>query len=106
MRVTPRGRCALTSGFAGRSPIYLDVQPNGHDEVPEAGVLGPGLDQARPKRADQLEEQLLRLGALQPLPEELRVEADLERLAGKGHRQRLARLAHVGSLRRHVECAL
>src|SRR5215204_2363837 len=84
----------------------LHVEPDWHDQVPEAGVLVTGLDQAGSQRADQLQQQLLRLGALQALAEELGIEADLERLAGKRHGERLARLTHVRGLCRDVERSL
>jgi hypothetical protein len=80
--------------------------PLGRPRAEEARVLVTGLDQSGPQRADQLQEQLLRLGALQSLAEELGVEADLQRLAGERHGQRLARLADVRGLRRNVERAL
>src|SRR4051794_4462054 len=83
-----------TPGCDGLWPS--DVQADGHDEVDEAGSLVARLDQARPQRADQLQDQLLRLGALEALAGELRVEADLQRFAGERDGQGLARLAHVG----------
>src|SRR5215217_2282683 len=89
-----------------RTSCRLHVQPDRHDEVAEAGALVAGLDQARPQRADQLQGQLLRLGALEALAEELRVEADLELLPGEWDGQRLARLAHVRRLGRDVQRAL
>src|SRR5829696_8818685 len=84
----------------------LHVQSDRHDEVTESGGLVARLDQTRAQRADQLQGQLLRLRALQPLAEEFRVEADLERIAGEGHGQRLACLSYVWGLGRHVEGAL
>src|SRR5215218_10702295 len=89
-----------------RTSCRLHVQPDRHDEVAEAGALVAGLDEARPQRADQLQGQLLRLGALEALTEELRVEADLELLTGERDGERLARLADVRSLRRDVERTL
>src|SRR5215212_8906577 len=89
-----------------RTSCRLHVQPDRHDEVAEDGALVARLDQARPQRADQLQGQLLRLGALEPLTEELRVEADLELLTGERDGQRLARLADVRRLRRDVQRAL
>src|SRR3954451_14450902 len=84
----------------------LHVQSDRHDEVAEAGVLVARLDQAGAERADQLQDELLRLRALQALTEELRVEADLQLLTGERDRKGLARLTHVRRLRRHIERAL
>src|SRR3954464_6118107 len=83
----------------------LHVQADRHDEVDEAARL-TGLDQARAERADQLEDQVVRLCALETVAQELRVEADLERLAVEWHWERLAGFADVGRLRRHFERAL
>src|SRR3954470_7629933 len=83
----------------------LDVQPDRHHEVDEAARVAR-LDQARPERADELEDQVVRLGALETVAQELRVEADLERLALERHGERLARLADIGRLRGDLERAL
>src|SRR4051794_7527694 len=83
----------------------LHVQADRHDEVDEAARLAR-LDQARTERTDQLEDQVVRLGALEAVAQELGVEADLERLAVERDRQRLAGFADVGRLRRHFESAL
>src|SRR5436190_18389076 len=82
------------------------VQADWHDEVHEAAALLARLDQAGPKRADQLEDQVLGLRAFEAVAEELGVEADLELLALEGHRQRLARLADVGRLGGDLDRAL
>ena len=58
------------------------------------------------QRADELEDELLGVDAVEAVAEELRVEADLELLAVEGDRDRLARLADVGSLGRDGERAL
>src|SRR3954462_2788304 len=84
-------------------PLY--VQPDRHDEVDEAALV-PRLDQSRSQRADQLEDEILGLRALETVAEELRVEADLERLAVERDGQRLARLADVRGLRGHLQRAL
>src|SRR3954468_16290545 len=85
--------------------LRSDVQPDRHHQVDEATVVA-GLDQAGTKGADELEDQVVGLGALEPLAQELGVEADLDRLALERHRQRLARLADVGRLRRHLKAAV
>src|SRR5256885_5663971 len=82
------------------------VQANRHHQVHEAAALLARLDQAGPQRADQLQDEVIRLGALEAVAEELRVEADLERLALERHGQGLAGLADVGRLRRDLERAL
>src|SRR5580704_6526284 len=73
------------------------VEANGHDEVYEvAGVWG--FDQTRTQWADELEDELIGVDALEAVAEELWVEADLERLSVKGHGDRLARLPDIGGL--------
>src|SRR5437899_12916290 len=81
------------------------VQSDGHDQVDEVARVR-GFDQAWAQRADELENQLLGLDALESVAEELRVEADLERLAVEGNRYRLARLPHVRGLGRNRERSL
>src|SRR5438067_5049205 len=86
-----------------------DVQANGHHEVdegPRALAIHGRLDQPRPQRADELQDELVRLRALQALAQEVRVETDLERLAVEWERQRLARLPDVRCLSRDLERAL
>src|SRR5438034_11093041 len=51
------------------------VQADGHHEVHESAPLLARLDQAGPERADELEHEILRLRALEPVAEELGVEA-------------------------------
>src|SRR6185503_7903863 len=80
----------------------LDIEPNRHHQVGKTALVA-GLDQARPERADQLEEELFRLRALEAVAQELRVEPDLEALAAERDRKGLARLADVRSLRRDLE---
>src|SRR4051794_36811601 len=79
-----------------------DVEPDRHNQVDESAVV-PGLDQARAQWTDELEDEVVGLRALEALPQELRVEPDLERLAVERDRQRLTGLADVGRLRRHLE---
>src|ERR671925_1098824 len=62
-----------------------DVQTNGHDQIQKATAAFLVarcfcLDQARPERADQLQDELVNFGCFQPVLEELRIEADLQRL--------------------------
>ena len=69
--------------------------------LPSAVSISPGRS-----GRDQLEQHVARLHGLQAVAQELRVEADLERLAAERHRQRLARLADVRRPRRHGQLAL
>ena len=55
--------------------------------------------QSGPERVDQRRRDLVALGRLDPVAQEVGVEADLERLAVEANRQRLARLADVLRLR-------
>ena len=57
------------------------IEADRHDEVDE---LAPSADSISPGRsgARQLDHDLLRVDALEPVAQELGVEADLERLAG------------------------
>src|SRR3984957_21254835 len=78
--------------------IDSHVEAYGHDQVGEVtGVWG--FEQARAQGADQLQDQLLGVDALEPIAQELRVEANLERLAVEGHWDRLAGLTNVWGLR-------
>src|SRR5205085_1439989 len=63
------------------------------------------FDQPRPQRADQLQQHVAFLDRLESITQELGVEADLQRLALEGHRQRLPSLADVGRLGRDRELA-
>jgi hypothetical protein len=83
----------------------IDVEPDRHDEVQEAAPVSR-LDEAGTQRADELQHQVGALRALEPVAQELRVEADLERFAGERYRQRLAGLAHIRRLRRDRQLAL
>src|SRR4051794_32283167 len=82
--------------------VRSDVQPDRHHQVDEPAVVA-GLDQAGAQRTYELQDQVVGLGALEALAQELGVEADLQRLALERDRQRLARLADVRRLRRHLE---
>src|SRR5437868_6467533 len=82
------------------------VQPDRHDQIDESASLLPRLEQPGAQRADELQDEVLGLRALQAVPEELGVEADLEGLALEGDRQRLAGLADVGRLGRDLDGAL
>src|SRR5215211_3998190 len=95
------------AGEAGVLPTAnpSDVQSNGHDEIEETSVI-TRLNQPRAEWADQLQDEVVRLGALQALPEEVRVEADFECLSLEGHRQRLAGLSDIRRLSRDVERSL
>src|SRR4051794_31409907 len=64
---------AVTSGHP------LPGQADRHDQVPEVALRA--LQQARAQRADQPQHDLVALDGLDALAKELRVEADLERLA-------------------------
>ena len=55
-------------------------QADRHDEVRE--VVALALDHGRPQRADQLEAHVVAVDRLEPVAQEVGVEADLERLAG------------------------
>src|SRR4051812_43810702 len=79
-------------------------QPDRHDQVLEVVLLG--TDQSGAERADQTEVDLVRLDRLDPVAQELRVEADLQRLAGERGRHRLASLAEILSLDRDRQLAL
>ena len=73
-----------------------------YTKSPVSGVsITPGA-----QRADQLQHQLLGLDALEPVLEELGVEADLEHLPVERHGDRLAGLADVGGLGGDGERAL
>src|SRR3954447_20489243 len=80
----------------------LDVEANRHHEVDEAAGIAR-LDEARAQRADQLEDEVVGLRALETVAQELGVESDLERLALERDGQRLARLADVRRLRGDLE---
>ena len=79
-------------------------QPDGHEEVPV--VLPLAAQQARAKRADQAQPHFVAVHALDALPQEVRIEADLERLAGERHGHRLAPLAHLVAGGGHGQLAL
>src|SRR5690348_1314425 len=68
-------------------------QTDGHDEVPVV-VTGAGHEPG-PERADELEVHLLVVDALDTVPQEAGVEADLERLAAEVAGDGLAPLAHL-----------
>ena len=80
------------------APGESDVEADGHDQVDEVPGVGR-FDQSRPQRADQLQDQLLGVDALEAVAQELRVEADLTARPGRAP-DRLARLADVGRLGR------
>src|SRR3954463_10299132 len=93
-----RTRSRLRSGFAsialtstGRSPRARDhrsdVEADRHHQVAEVVSLDR-LQQPRPQRRDQPQQDLIALDAFDPFAEELRVEPDLQRLPleGGGHR--------------------
>src|SRR6185437_7511857 len=85
--------------------ITSHVEADGHYEIHE--VAGAGrFDQTGAQWADQLEDQLVGLDALEAIAQELGVEADLEWLAAKRHGHGLAGLADVGGLRRDGQRAL
>src|SRR3977135_684688 len=68
---------------AAPTTMASNVEADGAHQVAE--VIGlRRLDQAWAKRGDQLENDLLRVDALQPVPDELRIEADLQELARAG----------------------
>ncbi len=75
-----RGDGAVERAWRGRTGLH--VQADRHDQVEEAALVG-ALDQAGPQGADELEDQVVRPNAVQAVAQELRVEADLERLAGE-----------------------
>ena len=64
------------------------------------------LQQSGPERVDQAKAELVALGGLDPVAQEVRVEPDLERLALEANRQRLAGLADVLRLRPDGHLAL
>jgi hypothetical protein len=78
-------------------PTPADVEADRHHQIAEVFALDR-LQQARPQRRDQPQQHLVALDALDALLEELRVEADLERLALERRRHRLRGIADVGSL--------
>ena len=88
--------CTLTTRTRERSS---HVEANRHDQVYEVARIRR-FDQARAQRTDQLQYELVRFDALKPVAQELRVEADLKRLAVEGNRDRLAGPSDVGGLRR------
>ena len=64
------------------------------------------LEQSGPQRVDQPKAELVALGGLDSVAHEVRVEADLERLALEANRERLAGLADVLCLRPDGQLAL
>src|SRR5919197_2611330 len=108
LRCRPQGDRALPerpSEMTGRpAGSCLPRQTDRHDQVQE--VVALALEHGRPQRADQLQPQRLAGDRLDPVPQELGVEPDLERLGGKGNRQRLAGLADLLRLRRDDELAV
>src|SRR3954463_16095839 len=100
-----RTRSRLRSGFAsialtstGRSPRARghrsDVEADRHHQVAEVVALHR-FQQPRPQRRDQPDQPLVALNAFDPFAEELRVEADLQRLPLEGGGDRLTRVADV-----------
>src|SRR5262249_17857296 len=68
-------------------------QTDRHDQV--RVVRRVALEHRGAKRADQLHEHRLRVDRLEAVPQELGVEADLDRLTRVRRRQRLLRLADI-----------
>src|SRR5436190_17188020 len=85
---------------------YSARQSDWHDQVQKVFAALLGLEHTGPQRADQPEAERVAGDGLDPVTQELSVEADLERLAGEGDRQRLLGLADVLSPGRHRQLAL
>ena len=69
---------------AGRAcAVASDVEADGHEEVAVSVVAS--LEQPGSKRADEPESKLVAGHAVDAVPQELGVEADLEGLAGERH---------------------
>ena len=85
-------------------PGSLAREPDRHDQVHV--VVGVALEHRGTQRADQLELDRVRLDRLEPVAQELRVEADLHRLTGERRRQRLAGLTDVLRDRRDRQLTL
>ena len=79
-RARGQGRERRTSGSSEAWPGRRSAgQPDRHDQVEE--VVALAVEKPRPQRADQLQPRGVVGHRLEPVAEELRVEADLERLA-------------------------
>ena len=105
LRARVAAKVAHLHGQDTRPPRRHTFRRIGMIRYTKSPVVG-GFDHAGAQRADQLQHQLLGLDALEPVLEELGVEADLEHLAVEGHRDRLAGLADVGGLGGDGERAL
>src|SRR5689334_22363129 len=79
----PRTRIRAT-----RMVSLLDVEPDRHHEVAEVLAVDR-LEQPGTERRAELDHELVAVDALDALDHELRVEGDLQRLAGVGRRDRL-----------------
>src|SRR5918994_6516199 len=95
-RLLSARRSSSRYGWSGDQPS--DVQANRHHQVAEV-LLAGGLEQPRSERRDQLEDDLVRIDALEAVPDELGVEADLQQLTAVRRGERLAGVAEVGRLR-------
>jgi hypothetical protein len=82
---------STSPGARGRSSSAYE--PDRHDQVEE--VVALPVQEPRSQGADQLEADRLVRDRLEPVAEELGVEADLQRLARVGDGKRLPRLPDV-----------
>jgi hypothetical protein len=64
------------------------------------------VDETRPKRTDQLHADTVVRDRLEPVAEELGIEADLDRLTRVGDRERLMRLTDILCLSRNRQLAV
>src|SRR5665811_763853 len=99
-----RLRSGLASTAATSTGARLHVEADRHHEVAEVFVVDR-LQQARAQWRDQPQQHLLAAYGLDAVAEELRVEADLQRLALERRRHRLLGVADIGRRRRDLQLA-